>query len=428
LAAEELRGALTPSLQGSSAASGEVPPPRSLYIHIPLCASKCSYCDFYSLPCPSLPEGIEEKLVLSTLSRASSLAKRFGASGFDTVYVGGGTPTMLSPQALKSLLSGILKLAIEGGGRPPSEWTVEANPDSLDSEALEAMALSGVTRISLGVQSLDPGELKILGRRHGPEEALAAVSLAASRGFAVSADLIAGIPRERGSRERGTRGRGSLARYAKELLDAGAAHLSAYDLCIEEGTPLFRSKASLDFPGEDEAWEERKALEAFLSTRGMRRYEVSNYAARGEECRHNLAYWRMDSYIGAGAGAVSTLALPGGASVRIEEPKDALGYASSSGPRAVETPIGLRDSAFETIMMAFRTSFGLDLAAFERRYGLDAAKLIGESLEAWKSRIVPGEAWPGTEASAGPALDGSGLDLLNRFLLDCLEEIEGRLY
>ncbi|MGA2546013.1 MAG: radical SAM family heme chaperone HemW [Rectinemataceae bacterium] len=398
-------------------------PPAALYIHVPICASKCSYCDFYSVPASSLSEGFEDELVGAILERASDLSERFDAGAFKTVYVGGGTPTILSSGVFDSLLEGIGALIGNPGTREPREWTVEANPDSLGPESIEIMRRRGVTRLSIGVQSLDPDELATLGRRHGPEAALGAVRLATEAGMAVSADLIAGIPSPRefprtiGDAEK-------IAGFAAELLGAGARHLSVYDLTIEEGTALAMAKSRLRFPNEDEDWDSRRRLEGVLLDAGKRRYEVSNYASIGDECRHNLAYWRMDSYIGAGPGAVSTLARISGTSLRIEELREIVDYRRLSGEAGVETDIGLRDAVLETVMMAFRTSFGLDLAAFRRRFGINAESLIGDTLSTWKERIVAGEPWPGMTESGGPALDGEGLDFLNRFLRDCIEEID----
>lgn len=429
-------------------------PPRALYVHVPLCASKCAYCDFFSLPASSLAPGFETELVSATLDRAASLVGRFcqsraegarqafaGARLFDTVYLGGGTPTMLSPLGLEQLFKGIAELA-RFGDEPessPLEWSVEANPDSLSREKLELMARLGARRISIGVQSLDPEELSLLGRVHGPEDALAAVSAAAALGLDVSADLMASLPRasRRGDapsrRDSSARDPGRLARYAKELVASGASHLSIYDLTLEEGTPLHRARLGLDFPDEDEAWEERRELESALGELGFRRYEVSNYAPVGKESLHNLAYWRMDSYLGAGPGAVSTIAREDGSSLRIEEPKNAASYRAS-WPEANETAIDFRDAAFETAMMAFRTSFGLDLEAFESRFGMNAETLLAHSLESWALHIVPGEPWParlprrgGSEPGRRIALDGAGMDLLNRFLGDCLDELDSKL-
>jgi oxygen-independent coproporphyrinogen-3 oxidase len=269
--------------------------------------------------------------------------------------------------------------------------------------------------------------LALLGRPHDWAEALRAARLTAASGLELSVDLIAGIPSRDGRERR------SLALAARELIEAGASHLSAYDLTIEAGTPLAAAAKELRFPGEDEAWAERAELEAAVSASGFRRYEISNYAPRGLECRHNAAYWRMDSYIGAGPGAVSTLvsagsaeARPGldGSSLRIEESRRLGSYAADSAAAASETPILPREAAFEQMMMAFRTSFGLDLERFESRFGLDSRDLIGKTLASWGAMISAGESWPGEEGSRGPALNGRGMDLLNRFLGDCLEELE----
>lgn len=414
---------------GVGAGAGYVAP-RALYVHVPICASKCRYCDFYSLPLSSLTGDFEDELVGATLDRASRLAERFGADAFDTVYIGGGTPTMLSEPALDRLLRGIADLASGPGGHGPVEWTIEANPDSLRPEALDIMARRGVTRLSVGVQSLDPNELELLGRRHGPEAALLALRGASERALAVSADLIAGIPWIEGSSQR-PGGVDRLSQFARELIDAGACHLSVYDLSLEGGTPLSEMKGELTFPNEDDDWEARRRLEDSLADSGMRRYEVSNYSASGFECLHNLAYWRMDSYVGAGPGAVSTIARKDGASLRIEEPKSLKGYGRPGLCEAVETPISVRESAFESIMMAFRTCFGLDLAAFRERFGVRAEDLIGRTLAEWAPRLRAGKAWPAARIEADPnsrgsriALDGAGLDILNRFLGACLDEID----
>lgn len=436
---------------GGPAAPGTAPawsPPRSLYVHVPFCRSKCAYCDFHSGPLSAAPEGLAARIVEASLGRIDALAARFGSalgpgggtaavgSRFDTVYVGGGTPTVLPRPLLARLLEGLAERA-----GAPREWTVEANPESLDAEALAIFRGAGATRISLGTQSLDDGLLRLLGRPADAAACESALRLAASSGLAVSADLMAGLPRR-------TRLRDEAAR----LLDLGAGHLSVYDLVLEEGTPLearYRG-GELELPGEDEAADERGELEDFLASRGFRRYEVSNYAPPGAESLHNLAYWRMDSYLGVGPGAVSTLqaAGPPGASLRIEEEPSLEAYAMGdpaargigrSGTAApggrpamgLETAIPPREAAFEAVMMGFRTVFGVDARAFEARFGLALEAFVGRSLEAWAGRLAPAAPWPEGSPVASPrpsgelALDGRGLDLLNRFLSDCLGEIEG---
>ncbi len=407
-------------------------PPRSLYVHVPFCRSKCAYCDFASAPLAEAPEGLAAALVDATLHRIDELVARFGpaSGGFSTVYVGGGTPTVLPRPLFARLLEGLARRVVS-----PCEWTVEANPESLDREALAIMRGVGVSRISLGVQSLDDALLRDLSRPASAAVTEAALALAVEAGFSVSADLIAGLPRA-----------GGLAGEAAWLLDRGVCHLSVYDLILEEGTPLSAraARGELALLSEDEALAERMRLESLLIARGFRRYEVSNYAPPEAESLHNLAYWRMDSYLGAGPGAVSTLVqgeVPG-ASLRLEEMRDPESYLRACSGEianpATETPIAPRDAVFEALMMGYRTVFGPDHAAFRARFGCTPPELLPRSLAAWSSRLVPAASWPGARASwpgARPpvprsaderALDGRGLDLLNRFLLDCLAELEER--
>lgn len=384
--------------------------PSALYIHVPLCKSKCAYCDFFSVA--TMPENLQSRLVDSTLERANELTARFGAESYRTLYVGGGTPTALSPRLLRRLLEGLASLA-----REAEEWTVEANPESLSPDVLETLLRAGVTRLSLGVQSLDEGTLSRLGRPHDAARAEAALKLAVASGLMVSADLLAAVPRSRG--EKVARGR-SLAEEVARLMELGVGHLSVYDLVVEEGTRIASALArgELETLGEDEAWEERQAAETVLAQAGFRRYEVSNYAPAGAECLHNLAYWMMDSYVGAGPGAVSTIA-DGECSLRIEETRDLAGYSEYAAERAHEERIASTDSAFEMIMMGFRTRFGLDLESFQRRFGREVEEVLPASLSAWSARLTPG--WGGGRRLA---MDDRGLDLLNRFLAECLAELE----
>lgn len=391
----------------------EPEPPRALYVHVPLCSSKCAYCDFYSLLRSGLSPALLEGLVEASLARIDGLVARFephdsrgSAAGFDTVYVGGGTPTALPRPLLRRLLAGV-------GARAghPVEWTVEANPESLDEEALDSMLEAGVSRLSLGVQSLDDGLLRRLGRGARSADALRALELARRAGMPrLSADLIAGLPRETRLRDE-----------AEALLSLGVEHLSVYDLVLEEGTPLAAQVAAGSFalPVEEEAIAEREGLEAALAARGLRRYEVSNYARPGAESLHNLAYWKLESYLGVGPGAVSTLVSGGKGSLRIEEDRDLEAYAAGEASGiAAESLVSPRDAAFESIMMGFRTIFGVSRPAFERRHGRALEAFIGATLERWKTRLQPGL------LPDSLALDGAGLDLESRFLRDCLEEMD----
>jgi len=393
--------------------------PRSLYVHVPLCRSKCHYCDFYSLPADSVADSGLSSLVEATLARARSLAERFGAPGFRTLYVGGGTPTALPTRLLGRLLEGLASLA-----PAPLEWTVEANPESVGPEQLELFIRYGVTRLSVGVQSLDDGELSLLGRPHDSKAALAALRLCVDSGLAVSADLISGIPSAAPLQR--------LEESAARLLELGVTHLSIYDLSLEKGTELAREveRGELRLPDAELAYESWERAVAELGARGFRRYEVSNFAPAGKESLHNLCYWSLDSYLGAGPGAVSTLVGSpgaGGASLRLEEGRGLEAYARRDFKGARETAITPRESAFEAVMMAFRTIFGLDLDIFADRFGIEADKLIGRTLDRWTAHLLPGESPPAAHGrSRRLALDQRGLDVLNRFLGDCLAELEER--
>ncbi len=352
-----------------------------------------------------------EAVVAGSLARLESLSGRFAAEKFRTLYVGGGTPSFLPRQALRRLLNGIGRRAASG-----AEWTVEANPESVDGEFLDMLEGEGVTRLSLGVQTLDDRLLTELGRPSDVASALSALRLAARRNLRLSADLIAGFERE-----------GGLAAEAGILADEGCGHVSIYDLTLEPGTLLEGRWRKGEFAMEDEdrAADEREAAEDGLSRRGFTRYEVSNYALPGMESEHNLVYWRMGSWIGVGPGASGTIARrsreaarPGvdGGSLRIDEARSLEAYTSESGATAVETEVGPFDAAFESLMMAFRTKAGLDLGAFERRFGLDPLSIVGASLEKWRRHVRREE--------GNLSLDGRGLDLLNSFLSDCLAEME----
>lgn len=354
-------------------------------------------------------------MVQAIAARLDELCSRFGDPRFETVYIGGGTPSLLPRPSLRTLLSRIAAHA-----PAPREWSVEANPESLDESFLDLLEEAGATRISLGVQTLDDERLRELGRPADAATALRALRLASRRPLALSADLIAGFGRRLG-----------LAEEARILAEEGAGHLSIYDLTLEEGTVLEARERRGEFSlqGEDEAAGEREEAETLLAGRGFRRYEVSNYALPGRESIHNLVYWRMGSWLGVGPGASGTLIRspepgpprPGlsGGGLRIEEAPSLRAYLEGRAAGAArESEISPYDAAFETLMMGFRTLEGIDLVAFSARFGLGLEELIEGSLAAWAPRL--------SRKGGRLRLDGRGLDLLNRFLADCLGELEAK--
>lgn len=384
--------------------------PEALYIHVPFCVSRCTYCDFYSNVASRAGVDSMEGVITRTLDRAEALALRFGADHFDTVYVGGGTPSCLPRPLLRRLLSGLGRIA-----GAPREWTVEANPESVDPPFLDILEESGVNRLSMGIQTLDPSLAQTLGRPGRPADSLSALRQAMMRKLRVSADLIAGTGRE-----------GGLIQEARILIGEGVEHLSVYDLILEEGTLLEDLHRRGDFAlmDEDEDADEREGLNEALAGLGLLRYEVSNYARPGTESLHNCCYWRMGSWLGAGPGAVSCVevlppgpssARPGidGASLRIEEARCLEGRQE-----AIETVVDPLDAAFESIMMASRTVVGLDRNAFASRFGYDVEELVGKTLATWLPKLrIEGRRI---------ALAEGALDLGSAFLRDCLGEIEGR--
>lgn len=270
---------------------------RALYLHIPFCARKCAYCDFASWATPvgdALMEAYERALE-AQLDEIASLGL---LEGCETAYVGGGTPTLLGEKDLGQLVEKVVEAAA------PSELTCEANPDSLSDEVLRAVRGAGATRLSIGVQSLDDGELYELGRLHDAACARERVAAAVASGLDVSVDLMCATPRQTPE---------SWLRTFEGAAALGVGHVSVYPLQIEEGTPLDRR-----FADDPCAWndpgvqaERMTQAQAALEACGYRRYEVASYARAGQACRHNKAYWTGAPYLGLGTGASSMLDLKG---------------------------------------------------------------------------------------------------------------------
>ncbi len=264
--------------------------PAHLYVHVPFCRMKCSYCDFYSVP-------IGNKDQIDVVLRGiDAELRQWGALRLpgvvETLYVGGGTPTVIGPGALQVVDSVRNGMPLRAG----ADITVEANPDSVTGELMYVFAMGGVTRVSLGVQSFDEKVIGVLGRVHTPEEAVSAAETIVAAGMDLSVDLMCGIP-------------GQSLESWRETLDAaigtGAAHVSVYPLTLEEGTPLeVAVSTGLVEPVDPDAAADMMMLaEDVLAAAGIERYEVANYARPGHESLHNLAYWTGDHYIGIGPAA-----------------------------------------------------------------------------------------------------------------------------
>ena len=258
----------------------------NLYVHVPFCASKCAYCAFYSTPAPSARDLSD---CLRLLPRELVVRGWRGGAAPSTVYVGGGTPSLLGPDGLRALFSALPRPA------PDAEVTVELNPADVTPALAAALRDCGVTRASVGAQSFSAATLARLGRRHGPDEIRSAVSALRAAGIPrLSLDLIAAVPGEPPE---------DFLSSLRRAVALEPDHVSVYPLSVEPGTPLAR--AGVAPPEADAALAAVAAAESFLAAAGYGRYELSNYARPGAECRHNLAVWRGEDYVGIGPAAHS---------------------------------------------------------------------------------------------------------------------------
>lgn len=264
--------------------------PSHIYIHVPFCPSRCSYCDFFSIGDPPTD------MVAAVFGGMESQLSQWGRSGLsgvvDTVYVGGGTPSAY-PAPVASLLHEIRELFVV---HPTAEVTVEANPDSFGDMVARVLSEAGTSRISIGIQSFDDSLLRLLGRRHDASQAEAACAAAVDAGLELAVDLICGIPGQ---------DMDVLVRDVERAVATGASHVSVYPLALEEGTELALgvSAGLVAEPDPDESAEMMVVAAQVLAAAGFVRYEVASHARAGHESRHNIAYWTGRSYLGIGPGA-----------------------------------------------------------------------------------------------------------------------------
>ncbi|MCZ7681480.1 MAG: radical SAM family heme chaperone HemW [Sandaracinaceae bacterium] len=332
--------------------------PTSVYLHFPWCLAKCPYCDFASAAIRrgEVPHDAYADAVLSELERrASALAGR----RLTSVFFGGGTPSLWDAGALARVLSAV-RAAFEEE-EPGLEVTVECNPTSLDRAKAAALREAGVGRLSVGVQSLDAGRLRYLGRLHDPDGALRALRAASAEMPRVSADLMFGMPGQRA---------GDFEEELERVLETGVRHVSAYALTIEPDTQFgaLHRKGKLEVARDDDYAETFARAEEVLARAGFSHYEVSNYAQPGEEARHNLHYWAGGDYLGLGAGAVGCLAEGASARRWRNDPRPER-YLERPGEEVFEEPLEPEDRVREALMLGLRTARGVDLAALRDEDG-----------------------------------------------------------
>lgn len=334
--------------------------PLALYIHWPFCLSKCPYCDFNSHVRERIPQARFRAALRAELAWE---AERLGRRPLTSVFFGGGTPSLMEPETVALLLEDAFRLFVPA---PDIEITLEANPTSVESARLAAFRQAGVNRASLGVQSLNPDALRMLGRQHSADQAIQA--LEAARGIfpRLSFDLIYARP---GQEE------ASWRAELREALALAADHLSLYQLTIEPGTAFeaLHRRGELVLPADDDAARLYTATAEEADRFGLRPYEISNYARPGAESRHNLAYWRYADYAGIGPGAHGRVTI--GADLRATrrhrapEPWAELVERQGHGSTE-ETALLAHEKAQEMLLMGLRLTEGMDVARFEGRTGV----------------------------------------------------------
>ncbi len=330
-----------------------------IYIHIPFCKKKCNYCDFYSIKW----EGeSENKYIQAVLNEIDDYKHRLKDNYIiDTIFFGGGTPTIIKPENLRRII-GCLREAADID--KDCEITIEANPNTLTLESLELYKKSGINRLSIGIQSLNDEILKKIGRIHNSIEALEAIDRAKNVGFKnINADIMFNIP-------------GQTVKDAEDtilkIIKRSVNHISFYSLKLEKGTPMYlmEKKNKIVMPDEDTEREMYYSGRRAMAENNILQYEISNFAEKGFECKHNLKYWNQEEYIGLGPSAHSFLN-----NIRYSNPSDLKLYCENSKfnfhERIIQEKLSTDDLMFEYIMLQLRLTKGLDINEFNFKFSAD---------------------------------------------------------
>lgn len=340
-----------------------------LYLHIPFCIKKCDYCDFLSGP--STRAG-QEAYIYALLREMETVSKNLKKRPVDTVFIGGGTPSVPECDVMEKLLQGLRDYFLFSAD---AEVTIEANPGTLMPEKLSIYRKYGINRISIGLQSPNNKELAMLGRIHNYAQFLESFQMARAAGFSnINVDLMFAIPGQ------------SYDGWIENLQTVaalGPEHISAYSLIIEEGTPFFRKK--LDLPDEDTEYRMYEDVAAVLKEYGYHQYEISNYAKAGRECRHNEGYWQRKDYLGLGLGAASLLGKE-----RFSNISDMQEYLkNSSAPEKIRKNRELltrEDEMAEFMFLGLRMTQGVSKKEFQEYFGTAIENIYGEVLKKYKKQ------------------------------------------
>ena len=338
-------------------------PPLSLYVHVPWCVRKCPYCDFNSHASPdALPEDQYLEALSADLEQA--LPDIWGRQVF-SVFIGGGTPSLLSERAVDRMLS-MLRAYLNIW--PDAEITLEANPGTVEAAKFKSFAASGVNRISLGIQSFDDEKLHALGRIHTGRQAMEAIDIAMGTVSRVNLDLMYGLPGQSLQ---------ACEQDARRAIDFGTDHLSFYQLTLEPSTVFAKYPPVL--PSDDVRGDMEDMLVALTSQDGLERYEVSAYARPGQQCRHNRHYWEFGDYLGIGPGAHGKISFPNRierqAKLRNPDSWMAASIARNQSHLAEKRVVDPSELPFEFMLNALRLKAGVPSSLFEERTGLSIATI-----------------------------------------------------
>ena len=345
--------------------------PSSLYIHIPFCVSKCPYCSFVSWPGM---DGLYQRYVAALLREAEWLGQNTSVPPLSTLFLGGGTPTILAGQELAAIVTACKELF---GFTNQAEISIEANPKTIDPAKLTLLRRSGINRLSIGVQSLHDTELHLLSRPHSADDAITAVRLARTAGFDnISLDLMYGIPGQDHK---------SWQQTLELALSLAPDHLSLYELTVEQGTPYYQQleQRLLYLPPEEELAAMDQITATLCRQAGLAQYEISNYARSGYKCRHNINYWQNGPYLALGAGAVACL--EGRRQQKTRDPR-LFCEQIESGQSVVQEEECLDPAASfrETVIMGLRMNQGVSKERLRKRYEMELNDCYGNTL----SRLV----------------------------------------
>ena len=367
----------------------------SLYLHFPFCKAKCKYCDFYSLPKREWIPAYEKALT-NSFSAFSSIAPD---TSIETVYLGGGTPSLATPKGIREIFS---SLRGNFSVAPDAEITAEMNPESTDAEVLSAFREAGVNRISFGMQSAMSGELELLGRLHRFDAVECAVTLARKHGFEnVSLDLMYGLPSQSAE---------SFMTSLKQALSLEPKHISFYLLTLSDSVPLYRSRHLL--PEDDVVREMYLSASALLQERGFEHYEISNAALEGFRSRHNLVYWTGGDYLGIGPGAHSLV--QGKRFYMLDGVEEFISAENPLDRLSEKEVLNADDLLMEYVMLSLRTKEGISLDRILQLSDENTAYRIKSKFSIWEKHglCIPTE--------EGFALTAKGFFVSNEIITELI--------